>query len=242
MKELLTVLNLKYVRRGPLTTVLGIVILVAALASVFIVPGMSWYEAGVGMLIGIVLALVKDPGKRPPNPPGGSVTIALVLLLMLSSCYTRKACLDKVCPTTESHRVDSIYTERTVEYRDSIITLPGDTATYIVQEPCDSLGILRDFEATILGELNQAMAVVRGRDNTLTVDCLCAEQKAEIRRLTTQINTLRSQKQTHRQVIERKYIPWYARWKTIAVGGVALYLAGSLKLHQAVLKGLSKMV
>ena len=229
------------VRKGPVTTLVGIVIILASIASVFYLPDVGWAEATVGLVVGSLLAFSKDP-KKPPTG-GLSLLVGGLLLVALSGCYTRQACLDKVCPKTSSQTVDSTHTTTTIEYRDSIITLPGDTARYFYNEPCDSTGVLKAFEASIMGNLNNAIAHIRSRNNRLEVECLCTEQKQEVRRLTTEIKELKERRQTSTEVrtITERYIPWYANWKFIAGLAVASWCAGYFRLHRYAAKAITKV-
>lgn len=55
-------LDFKNFKKGPMTSLLGIIIILASVVSVFVKElEMSWTEAVVGMMVGTTLLGVKDP-------------------------------------------------------------------------------------------------------------------------------------------------------------------------------------
>lgn len=87
---------LKNITGGPIMSVLGVLIILASIASRFFPElNVDWTEVGIGISIGVAFLMAKDPKK-----PGG--TAALLLFLMLSSCITYDRCLDKYGSTIDS--------------------------------------------------------------------------------------------------------------------------------------------
>ncbi len=78
---------MKNIRKGPFTTILGIVIILASLASVFFGDS-SWTEAVIGITCGAGFLFAPDPKK--PGGTGGTaaVVIFIVVIVFLASCKT----------------------------------------------------------------------------------------------------------------------------------------------------------
>ncbi|SHJ75894.1 hypothetical protein SAMN02745146_0092 [Hymenobacter daecheongensis DSM 21074] len=77
------------VTKGWLTSLIGVIIICAALASVF-TKNISWGDAALGMAVGVTLL-----GMPNPTLPGTGVVGVLVLLLAFGGCATQKRFLDK---------------------------------------------------------------------------------------------------------------------------------------------------
>ena len=83
-------LNTENIKKGPLTTITGLVLIASGIASVFINDvGASWSEALVVIAAGLALLFVSDKDKKDPPVSGtGAAVGMLVFMLLLSSCST----------------------------------------------------------------------------------------------------------------------------------------------------------
>jgi hypothetical protein len=77
-------------KRSWLTTVIGVLIIAASIASHFVYET-SWTEVLMGVVIGFIFLPMKDPKK----PSGGAAAVILIALMSLSSCVTYNKCVDK---------------------------------------------------------------------------------------------------------------------------------------------------
>lgn len=123
--------------KGPLTSILGAIIILASLASVF-THGRSWSEAAAGITVGTVLLGIKDPtsGAGTTGVVGGAV---LFVLLAFGGCASQKRVLAKYgtqnppvtlaitdsVPVAITTKADSLSTALAL---DSLVAAPvGDT-------------------------------------------------------------------------------------------------------------------
>ncbi len=125
--------------KGPFTSFLGVIIILASLISVFS-HGRSWTEAAAGIGVGMVLLGMKDPGT-----PGGATGVVggavLISMLAFGGCASQKRVLAKYGtqnPPTTVAITDSVKTPVTITTKadslstrlplDSLATAPvGDT-------------------------------------------------------------------------------------------------------------------
>ena len=119
--------SLANVTKGKLTSVLGVIIILASLVSVFY-PGVNWSEAAAGMGVGLALLGLKDPPVAGSN---GIVAVVLTSALVGCASYTR--CLDKYGAQVAAPPV--------VEVSDSI-KVPVKVTT-----PVDSLAASLDIDS-----------------------------------------------------------------------------------------------
>jgi hypothetical protein len=88
---------LKNITRGKITSLLGIIIILAAVVSVF-TKGASWTDVAAGAVIGLALLGLPDP-RMPGGPTGGGTGMGavgvLALAVALVGCVTYQKCQDK---------------------------------------------------------------------------------------------------------------------------------------------------
>lgn len=141
------------------------------------------------------------------------VTILLISVMVLSSCKAQKE-------ITRSTSKDSIVYREKIVYKDSLITLPGDSI--LVQVPCDTDTIIQKKGKT-------AGATVQVKNKVVTIRANCDEQNVKITKLETHISELETkshEKDTIKEVPVR-YIPDFYKYTTIAfwaaVAGIIIY-------------------
>lgn len=83
-------ISFKNVTKSRISSVLGVIIILASLVSVFY-PGVSWGDAAVGIGVGLVLLGLKDP----PLSGAASAGLVAVCTLALVGCASYTRCLDK---------------------------------------------------------------------------------------------------------------------------------------------------
>jgi hypothetical protein len=148
------------------TTVLGFIIILASIVSVFIPDlNVSWTEAGVGIAIGVAFLGVKDPDKSD------KVLLSLMLLLalaFLSSCVTYSKCERKYgrkeTPIIPVYIQDSVKTQ--------VITL-ADSAigTWSLEEVANS-DIDQEFK-TVSERGKASVTISKTKDNNLKAKANC---------------------------------------------------------------------
>lgn len=120
--------NLENFKKGPVTTILGIVIILASVVSVFIPSAnISWTEAVVGITAGSILLGVSDPKNS-----GGTalLTVGVILMAMLM--------LGCKSSSTTTKRTDTTYIPTKVYVK-------GDcTRTEISSDMIKALVLMRD--------------------------------------------------------------------------------------------------
>ncbi len=233
LPEQLNKFSKENIRKGPVTTVVGCIIIVVSLVSLFTLDKVNWAEASIGILIGALFAFSKDK-KDKGEPP---VVMLVALLLLFSGCNVCEKCLNKYGTNTHQSTSDSSRTDKTVERetKDSIITAKGDQVGSTIQSPCDSNGILKHFKYQLLGNNRKAVATIEGKNNALHVNCECAEEQILIRFLQERVRELTNSKNTtyHKttQIIteKQKVIPWYAKWQVVVSAALLAWVAGRFK-------------
>ena len=164
----------------------------------------------------------------------------LLFTALLTGCATSKRCAKKWGGNKQVERKDSIVYETV--YEDTTIVLPGDTTKVVVEQPCDSNGILKAFKYRLNTAKKRSTAIVQSRDNRLEVECLCEEERAEITRLREKITEKHFNQVKETVTLKERYIPWFARLKWFVVFIIASYVAGTIKLHKLILQLLMKLV
>ena len=118
MERFKALANLK---KGPKTTILGIVVILASIASVFIVDGIRWGSAVIGLMVGCGLLFSGDPKKFT----GAGMLALTVLLAGCSGCCSYEKCVDKYGTDTVMQKVKvPVDTFREVK-----VPVPADTVT-----------------------------------------------------------------------------------------------------------------
>lgn len=105
----------------------------------------------------------------------------LPIALLISACCTQKRCLRKFPP----HLMDSLVVVK--EYRDTIITIPGEAVIIRDTLFCDSLGNIKPVIKVV--KSGSVSAVVSIIDNILKVDCKTDSLQLIITKLKESINT-----------------------------------------------------
>ena len=117
--------------RGPLTSLLGLIIIVASLVSVFS-HGRTWSEAAAGFAVGLGLLGMKDPnsGTGATGVVGGAVVLAS--FLAFGGCVSQKRLLAKY--GTQNPPVTLAITERVPV---AIATKPDSLTTVLSLDSLD---------------------------------------------------------------------------------------------------------
>lgn len=115
-------------RKGWITTLIGAIVLIASIVSVFVVDSITWKDAVWGLVIGIGLLFTPDTIIKSLKSILGKFTvILLVSTLMLTSCDPVKRVLKSEDKTL---RVVDAYIQKHPFKNDTTITyLPGKTIT-----------------------------------------------------------------------------------------------------------------
>lgn len=97
-----------------------------------------------------------------------------LLILALSSCYTKKQAINKFgCQTIkDSTHVDTIWLERKV-----FIKLPGDSIRITVASPCDSNGKVLPFKKELKGSNGRVNGILESDTATNTITATCFEKE-----------------------------------------------------------------
>lgn len=117
-------LKLDNITKSPLTTILGLLIIVASIASVFVTAlEMDWTDAGIGVALGAAFLFAPDSKSKSK-----AAMIVFFLTASLSSCVTYEKCQDKfglVHDTTYVHK------EVQIVVHDTIVTQADTVGTII---------------------------------------------------------------------------------------------------------------
>lgn len=169
--------------KEPVTTLLGALVILASLASVFVLE-IGWTEASIGITAGIGLLFMKDKGN------GGKALLLMVLIpALFFSCKGNKA------PTPHIITVhDSTWISQEA-FRDTTY-LPGETLIKWLPYNCDSAGRLtinQDYINNAKGKRSQRLKVevdsIR-RQIYVAADCDSLIQINST--LTSKVNSLRN--------------------------------------------------
>jgi hypothetical protein len=125
--------------------------------------------------------------------------IKLLLLLTLFAACKRPSVKTEIVERT------------TISYRDTTITLPGETIhdTLMVQIDCDSLGrgSIRPTKSIKSGQKTKSTIIASG--NTISIECKTDSLELTIKGLNKEIEKLK--KETKVVEVERKVIPFYVK-------------------------------
>jgi hypothetical protein len=207
MKDFLTLI-INNIRGSLLTTVIGCIILTAGLIGLFWTElNIESYIAVEVTVLGVVVACLKDPSKGNRTNKGGGVVVTLGLIIFLSSsCITERRCANKFGTSSTS---DSMRVEIETVYRDSIITIQGDSVHIYIENPCDSLGNIRPtaiVQRSINGR-STATAVISSEG--IAIDCSCDQEKIVIKKMRERINAMRSEKSLQKIVEPAPRWSWF---------------------------------
>lgn len=154
------------IRRGPITTILGLVFILAALSYVFW-KEKEWSETIIPISIGLALLFAPDSLKKGGNK-GSAAMLLLLAACGLSSCVTMQRCTEKfgqyATDTVLVTKVDTTIVERT-------IVLPGDSVGLQLQ--IDSLKQLKLYDTVLVKSPSNGTQLRYYRDayNRLQINC-----------------------------------------------------------------------
>ncbi|KAB2918691.1 MAG: hypothetical protein F9K23_00710 [Bacteroidetes bacterium] len=189
---------------NPVTSIIGIIIIIASIASVF-TNGTSWTEAGVGIGLGIGLLVSKDNRNT-----GGTAALLMLLLLLLGGCKT---------PTPVVNTVEETYKET---LKDVQVAVPGATV---------STGIDSSALAAILGQLKHGRDTVIYRNSQAVLKFYTdtsGRLQAECEALPQVINTLQKEIERLRKEAATKTVtvlktPVWA-WLVLGAAGIIIFI------------------
>jgi len=224
---------LKYIREnvrgGPVTTIIGVIIVLAGIASIFVLK-LKWEEVTAIIAIGVILIGLPDPKMKIGKL---KFLLFLVSLGLLSSCVTQKRCAQKFGDRTEIIKTDSFFRDRLVEVRDTIIKTKLDTVTALIESPCDSNGHLKDFYIEKKGN-NNAVIIIESRGDSIYAEARCDSLEMIITKQRETIVQLAFQstgtKETTTLTVKR--VPRYAKWYMIPLYGLIGIVIGYMKPHR----------
>lgn len=208
-------INLKNIKNSPITTVVGAIVILASVASVFVF-NRSWTEAGIGMTVGVTLMMMSDKAKG-----GNAGVILIVATVLLASCSR------KITPVTSTHeKKDSTNVTTSIKYRDTLIYSPVDSASIKAMVHCPENGMLQ--LAPRSHRSRNSIVTVGIVNNQLLAECLCdsIELRLQVAEKQTTIyrSAMESLKQTN--VVMVKFVPkWIKAFAWTGAGCLSLIIA-----------------
>jgi hypothetical protein len=214
------------IKTHPLTTVLGLLIALAALVSVFVPSlGIDWTEASVGILLGLGISGLKDPkeiGLGSGNGGGIAVLLFYLSFTALVSCAPPPAKSDTKEKST-IEKTDSTVKETIIAPK--IIDLPSDSATAILDNPCPTIqlpviGEQLPIDKTLVskGNRNATATIRKNAKGQIECNCNCDKYQATIMEKNTTIYQLQKllnvfdSNKSETIIEEKEILPWYAKW------------------------------
>lgn len=161
--------------------------------------------------------------------------LSILLVFTLASCVTRNSC-ERKFPSKETTK---IHDSTVITFRDSVIPVPGASATITADNPCDSAGRLKVFyiEKKVPGKPTQRMY---SDGKTITNECECPDTTLIIKRT---LETAYHKKETTIQ--PAPVIVYKTSWKDYTImimeGFIILYLLFT-RLRKRVMSRLERMV
>lgn len=127
--------------------------------------------------------------------------IALTALLTLTSCLSQKR-IDKICANcpTRTTIKDSVTVKTDVVVRDSIVTIPADSAWYKLWLACDSAGNVVTVRTEIVNGTNTKIEYIT-KDNYIETKCLVDSQAIALKWL--ERHTVKTEMHTEQSVIQK---------------------------------------
>lgn len=205
------------ITKGKIESLIGLVIIIAAIASVFIDKA-DWTQASIALLIGIGLL-----GFKMPN--GGSGT---GMQMMVVFCILLSACGPK-CPvlSEENKTKNSIYVKEVLGV--DTILVAGDSVKVTIKNPCPD-GYSKEFEKGLKKGIKKQskkaiVSITKNEKGDLEIDCECTKEQKLINSKNLEIYRLHTELNKKVFVKETFKTHWYdiaGRW---ALGILFLILA-----------------
>lgn len=222
-------LKLNNITKSPLTTILGLLIIIASIASVFVTElQMDWTDAGIGVALGAAFLFAPD-GKKS----GGKA--AMIVFLMsgtcLSSCVTYEKCQDKFGVV---HDTTYVHKEVKIVVHDTIVKA-ADTVGAIIKWRNNGKVIT---DTVIVENPATGMALKYWRDQAgrLRAQCESKQDTVIVTNTVTKKVKVDCPPVTH---FEPKPTPWYAKWWFWMCMGVVIWIV-IITLFKTALKAIFK--
>lgn len=132
-----------------------------------------------------------------------NLLLIILSIFLLTSCVTQRKCAAKFPPQITSTTI----IKDSVVYRDTTITVPGDTVTFTDSIPCPDVV----YEKTQKSEKGTVKATVKIKDGKISVKCEVDSLNMVIRNLQYRLRTIEKEKTIAVQVPVLKKTPW---WKS----------------------------
>jgi len=216
--------KLSNIRRGPLSTTIGLLIGAIAIAGVFLTQKVSWEGAmAVIMFITIPLALSDD---TPPRPPAMLILVIGVCLLLLSCGRPPQRHTETTDSTWVLEKLRPVSVKIPSSKADLKLRLQLKTATRPGEKPrIESVSQLATNQRA-------TVAVSVAEDGTLTATAVCDSLEVVLQAKDREINRMRSEKT--KEMIPVRYTAWYdiaCRWLALAFLLVASFYALKIYHH-----------
>lgn len=131
----------------------------------------------------------------------------LLFIPILASCVTQEKCLQKFPPQTERE----VTIERTVEYRDTTITIEKESLIYRDTIICDEQGIAHlvraNVENSLRGQRSQLDVILK--DNILNVSAQFDSLSIEIEKYKELYKEKKTETIIEVHTVKEEYIPWW---------------------------------
>lgn len=159
-------------------------------------------------------------------------------IITLQSCVSEKRCLEKFGDISHEVKSDSVRIERVVEYRDTIIEIPGASSVVSVNAPCDTNGILKDFQKSFKDKTGKSTVTVKGSNNTITAECECEGENLIIKKQKERIREFEAITSTKKNTatLTKTKSPWWAKWWLYPVCAIIGWICGALGVHKLIWK------
>lgn len=147
------------------------------------------------------------------------ITAALLTILFFS------ACSHKIAPPSTEVKDSTSISERTI-YRDSIVTLPGDTITVVLTPPCPE-------QPKIIRHGNHSTISIETKAGQTIIKSSCDSLQVRLQNVTHERDVLKMKQSKSTTIIKEKFIPllvkilaWIGAFALVATG---LYIFFKLK-------------
>ncbi len=206
--------------KDPLTTLLGLIIVVAAIVSVFLSPGITWEGASVGIVLGLGISGLKDDSLGLGNKNGGGTAVIVFFLSMTALV----SCLPIASKSVTEEKTDSTWTvEKTVEKK---VPVPADSTKTSADNPCPMASMdtaklhLLQKGITSKGSKNARATLKIDKQDKIECDCNCDPYIAKIQDKNLTIYRLQKliKVMDTTKVATKTKVPWYAKiaiWYTV---------------------------